>query len=53
MKENSEQFTTILIEGKEEEFHDLVLDTIKSLDQAQQTARKAYNLSLTREITDD
>lgn len=46
MKEISEILNNMFIEGKEKEFHDVLLDMIKSLDHAQQTVRKAYNLFL-------
>ena len=45
MEELSQEFTAIFLEGKEDKFHDIVLEMIKSLDKAQETVKKAYDLS--------
>lgn len=42
----SEELNAIFFEGKEKEFHDVVLEMLKSLDMAQDTVRKAYFLAL-------
>ena len=46
MEEISQEFTAIFFEGNEGKLHDLVLEMIKSLDKAQQTVKKAYELAL-------
>jgi len=48
MKELSEDFDEIFAKGKEREFHDVLLEMLKSLDEAQKTVKHAYNLFLTR-----
>jgi len=53
MKELSEDLNEIFIEGKEQEFHDILLEMLKSLDKAQETVKQAYNLFLTRKINDN
>lgn len=46
MEELSQEFTATFVEGNEKKFHDVVLEMIKSLDKAQQTVWKAYELVL-------
>ncbi len=49
----SEDFTAIFHEGKEREFHDELLEMLRSLDSAQQIIRNAYNLFLTKKISEN
>jgi len=53
MQNLSEDFTSIFQEGKEREFHDELLEMLRSLDKAQQIVRDAYNLFLTRKISEN
>lgn len=46
MKEISEDISSIFQEGQEKELHGLILEMIKSLDNAQKTVRHVYNLFL-------
>ena len=48
MKEISEELTSIFMENEEKEFHDELLAILKSLDEAQDTVRRAYYLFLSR-----
>ncbi len=53
MQDLSEDFTSIFHEGKEREFHGELLEMLQSLDNAQQIIRDAYNLFLTRNISEN
>lgn len=53
MKDLSEEFTSIFKKENKEEFRDVLLEMLKSLDKAQQTVKIAYNLSLTEDINDN
>lgn len=44
MENLSEELTDIFEKGEESQFHDVALEMIKSLDQAQKTVRKAWYL---------
>ena len=48
MKEISEEINTLFLERKEKEYHDLIVEMIKALDESQQIVRKAYHKSLSR-----
>ena len=50
MEDLSEELTAIFTEGKEEKFHGGALEMIKSLDKAQETAKKAYYLFMNKNI---
>ena len=50
MESLSEELTAIFTDGKEEKFHDVALEMIKSLDKAQKTVRKAYYLFMDKNI---
>jgi len=45
----SQEFTATFFEGNEGKLHDVVLEMIKSLDKAQDTVKKAYELVLDKE----
>ena len=49
MEELSQEFTATFFEGHKGKLHDIVLEMIKSLDKAQKTVRKAYELVLDKE----
>jgi len=49
MEELSQEFTATFFEGNEGKLHDVVLEMIKSLDKAQKTVKKAYELVLDKE----
>lgn len=51
MQNLSKDFTSIFQEGKEREFHNELLEMLRSLDKAQKIIRDAYNLFLTRNIS--
>jgi hypothetical protein len=52
MEEISQEFTIIILEGNEKKFHDVVLDMIKSLDKAQKTVKKVYDLVLDKDMAE-
>ena len=49
MEELSQEFTATFFEVNEGKLHDVVLEMIKSLDKAQKTVKKAYELVLDKE----
>ena len=53
MKEISKELTSIFMENKEKEFHDELLAMLRSLDNAQDTVRRAYHSFLSRKINDN
>jgi hypothetical protein len=44
MKVISEEFSDLILIGNEEKFHDILIEMLQSLDNAQKTVRKAYYL---------
>ena len=44
MTEISHDFSTLILLGKEDRFHEIVMEMVKSLDIAQKTVKKAYYL---------
>ncbi len=53
MAELSEEVVSIYNEGKEDIYHEIIIRMIESLDAAQTTVRKAYNMSLNRDIPEN
>ncbi|MFX1554561.1 MAG: hypothetical protein ACFFBV_11600 [Promethearchaeota archaeon] len=53
MEELSQEFTAIIIEGNEGEFHDVVLEMIQSLYKAKETVKKVSYLVLGKETTEE
>ena len=51
MAELSEEVVSIYNEGKEDIYHEIIMRMLESLDAAQTTVRKAYNLALGRDIS--
>ena len=46
MGEISREISDIVMEGKESDFHDILLEMVTSLHNAQKVVRKAYNIFL-------
>ena len=46
MEELSQELTAIIHEGKKDKFRDIIIEMLRSLDNAQKTVRKAYYLVL-------
>ena len=44
IEEISHEFSDIILLGKEDKFHDLLMEMLQSLDNAQKTVKKAYYL---------
>lgn len=44
MKVISEEFSSLVLTGNEEQFYDILIEMLRSLDNAQKTVRKAYYL---------
>ena len=53
MKEISEEVDSIFVEGKEKEFNNIIIEMIRSLDNAQKTVKQAYNIFLNRRIDEN
>ena len=52
MKVISEEFSSLVLTGNEEQFHDILMEMLQSLDNAQKTVRKAYYLFERKKDTD-
>lgn len=51
LEELSSEIVSIYTEGQEQIYHEIIIRMIESLDAAQTTVRKAYNLALGRDIS--
>ncbi|MFX0083103.1 MAG: hypothetical protein ACFE94_15245 [Candidatus Hodarchaeota archaeon] len=52
MEELSQELTAMFHEGKKEEFHDIIITMLRSLDKAQETVKTAYELVFGKDITE-
>ena len=51
MEEISNELVSIYNDEKEEYYHEVIMKMLESLDSAQQTVRKAYNIALGRKFS--
>ncbi len=52
MEELSQELTAIILEGKKEKFHDIVVEMLHSLAKAQEMVKKVDFLVLRKDKTD-
>ncbi len=51
LEELSGEIVSIYTEGQEQIYHEIIMRMLESLDAAQTTVRKAYNIALGRDIS--
>ena len=51
IEELSDELVSIYADGKEELYHEILMRMLESLDAAQRTVRKAYNIALGRDLS--
>ncbi len=51
LEELSGEIASIYTEGHEKTYHEIIIKMLESLDAAQTTVRKAYNMALGRDIS--